>query len=288
MATFEIVPNLSEGVVEATIDAAQRAVEAAGARVLHRTSDPVHNRTVLTIAGDEREVLDAGVALAGVAVERIDLRQHRGIHPRIGALDVLPFVPLEGATLARAAELAHQAGELIWQRYGVPCYFYGAAARRPERVLLSEVRKGEFEGLDGRAADPAWLPDVGDRIKHESAGVICIGAREILIAFNVELATGDVTIARAIAAQLRERNGGLRGLHALGLLLNDHRVQVSLNVTDYHATPLHRIVELIDRLAAQHGVRVVRSELIGCLPRAAVESAALYYLGVPELELPAT
>jgi glutamate formiminotransferase / 5-formyltetrahydrofolate cyclo-ligase len=288
MAQFEIVPNLSEGRVDETIDAAVIAVEATGARVLHRTSDAVHNRTVLTIAGDERQVLDASVALTGVAVERIDLRQHRGVHPRVGAFDVLPFVPLEGATLHEAAALAHEAGEQIWQRYRVPVYFYGAAARKPNRVLLADVRKGEFEGLDARAGDPAWIPDIGDRIKHESAGVVCIGAREILIAFNVELATGDVAIAREIASQLRERDGGLRGLRALGLVLNDHRVQVSLNVTDYHATPLQRIVELIDRLAAQHGVRVVNSELVGCLPRAAVESAALYYLGVAELELPTT
>ncbi len=280
MALFEIVPNLSEGRSAETIAAAERAVSATGAAVLHRTSDAVHHRSVLTIAGDARAVVDAAVALAGIAAARIDLRAHRGVHPRIGALDVLPFVPLRDAGLDDAAELARRAAAQIWERYRIPSFFYGAAATRPERRLLADVRSGEFEGLEARFADPAWRPDVGDVARHPSAGAIAIGARAILVAFNVELATGDLRIARAIARMLREKHGGLTGLRALGLRLSDEVVQVSLNVTDVDATPLYRIVELIRLLAARHGVGVLRSELIGCLPRAAVEASARYYLGL--------
>ena len=280
MALFEIVPNISEGQRSETIDAAVEAVNGAGAYVLHRTSDPIHHRSVLTIVGNARAVLDAAVALAGVAVETIDLRTHRGVHPRIGALDVLPFVPLNGATLEDAAGLAHEAGELIWERHRIPSFFYGAAARSPSRVLLANVRAGQFELLETRFTDPRWRPDVGNIARHERAGAIAIGAREILIAFNVNLATSDINVAQQIAARLRERGGGLLTLRALGLRLGENVVQVSFNVTQYESTPLYRIVELVRRLAAAHGVAVATSELIGCIPRAAVESAARFYLGV--------
>lgn len=280
MARFEIVPNLSEGRRNDVIDAAARAAVDAGASLLHRTSDAVHHRSVLTLAGNARAVLDAAVALAGVAAERIDLRDHRGVHPRIGALDVLPFVPLDGATLEDAADLAHEAGVRIWSRYRIPSFFYGAAARTPARALLADVRAGEFEGLDERFADARSRPDVGDIARHPSAGAIAIGAREILIAFNVELETADISVARDIASMLRERHGGLRTLRALGLRLGENAVQLSFNVTQYESTPLYRIVELVRRLAARRGISVRRSELIGCIPRAAVEASARYYLGV--------
>ncbi len=253
--------------------------------MLHVTSDAAHNRSVLTIVGDDLTVLDAAVAIAAVALERIDLRVHRGVHPRIGALDVLPFVPLRDATMERAVALAHEAGRRIWASLGIPSFFYGAAAKVPERLLLADVRAGGFEGLDARFADPAWAPDAGDAAKHERAGAVAIGARPVLIAFNVDLLTPDVRIARAIARAIRERDGGLRTLRALGLQLSDDRVQVSLNVTAHDATPLYRIVELVRSLAADAGVRIARSELIGCLPRSAVESAARYYLGIPENDL---
>ena len=277
MSLYEIVPNFSEGRDEATIEAAVAAAEAAGARVLHRTSDAVHHRSVLTIAGNAACVLDAAVALAGVALERIDLQQHRGVHPRIGALDVLPFVPLRDATLADASALAHEAGMRIWNRYRIPSFFYGAAARSPERALLADVRRGEFEGLLARFR--TMPPDAGDVPRHERAGAIAIGARNILVAFNVELETDDLAIARRIARDLRESSGGLRTLRALGLRLREGVVQVSLNVTDYEATPLYRIVETITRLAAASGVAVGKSELIGLIPRAAVEASARYYVG---------
>jgi glutamate formiminotransferase len=269
---FEIVPNLSEGRNSATIEAAVAAAEAAGANVLNWSSDPVHHRSVLTIVGDATQVVDAAVALAGVAVERIDLRGHAGVHPRIGALDVLPFVPLRNGSLADASVLAHQAGARIWERYRIPSFYYGAAARMSERRSLPAIR-----------GNADWLPDEGDVLRHASAGAIAIGAREILIAFNIELATTDLGMARAIARTIRERNGGLRTLRALALPRGNDRVQVSLNVTDYAATPLYRIVELVRELAADHGVDLLGCELIGCLPLAAVEAAAAYYLGVSKL-----
>lgn len=279
---FEIVPNLSEGRDTAVIDHAEIAVQACGARLLHRTSDATHHRSVLTIAGNATQVLDAALALAGAAVERIDLRRHRGVHPRIGALDVLPFVPLRNATMADACDLAHEAGRRIWERYRIPSFFYGAAARKPERRLLADVRRGGFEGLVTRFTDAAWRPDCGDIPTHESAGAIAIGARPILVALNVELASGDVSIAREIANALRERDGGLRSLRALGLRLRDDLVQVSLNLTDVGATPIHRIVSLVERLANERGVSIQRTELIGLVPRSALRAAAYYYLGALE------
>lgn len=281
MKLFEIVPNLSEGRDSAFLADAVAVVETAGATVLHATADAAHHRSVLTVAGTGDAVLEAGVALAGFAAERIDLRRHRGEHPRIGALDVLPFVPLNDSSLAEAAALAHRAGADIWQRYRIPSFYYGAAARHEERRLLPALRRGEFEGLDDRFADPRWAPDEGAAVKHPSAGAIGIGARDVLIAFNIELATQDLSAARAIARELRERDGGLLTLRALAFRLQSGRVQVSFNVTNDHATPLYRIVELVDRLAERRGIAVVRGELIGCLPIAAVESAAAYYLGVP-------
>jgi glutamate formiminotransferase len=280
MALFEIVPNLSEGSDDAVIDRAERAATNAGAHVLHRTSDATHNRSVLTIVGNAKAIVDAAVGIAAVAVEAIDLRTHRGVHPRIGALDVLPFVPLEGSTMREAAGLAQDAAERIWAKYRVPTFYYGAVASTPQRRLLASVRAGEFEGLENRFNDPAMRPDVGDIARHESAGAIAIGARDLLVAFNVNLATPDLALARSIATRLRERTGGLCTLRALGFALSDGAVQVSLNVTDHEATPLYRIVELVRRLAAEAGVEIKRSELIGCIPRRAVENAARYYLGV--------
>jgi glutamate formiminotransferase len=269
---FEIVPNLSEGRDASTIDAAADAIERAGARLIDRSSDAVHHRSVLTVVGRADEVVAAAVALAGVALERIDLRGHRGAHPRIGALDVLPFVPLAGAGLPEAAALAHRAGAEIWRRYRVPSFYYGAAARRSERALLPAIRRN----VD-------WLPDEGDVARHLSAGAIAIGAREPLIAFNVELKGDDLDAGIAIARMVRERDGGLRSLRALAFPRGDGRVQVSLNVTDYAATPLYRVVELIRRLAAGRGIEVLGCELVGCLPWAAVEATAAYYLGVSNL-----
>lgn len=283
---LECVPNISEGRDAQTIDRCAAEVLRCGARIVHRTSDPVHNRSVLTMAGGYEQIRDAALALAAVTVERIDLRTHAGVHPRIGALDVLPFIPLHEAGMEDAVRLARETAAAIWERLRVPSFLYGEAAATPLRRNLAAVRQGQFEGLDARFELPDWRPDFGDVPKHPSAGAIAVGARRILVAFNVELATGEIRVAKRIARALRERDGGLRTLKALGLRLGENLVQVSLNVTDYRATPLYRIVELIRALADQAGVAVLRSELIGCMPYAAVEESARYYLGVRTMEKP--
>ncbi|HEV3153464.1 MAG TPA: glutamate formimidoyltransferase [Candidatus Baltobacteraceae bacterium] len=277
---LECVPNVSEGRNAAILDRCAAAIAQSGARILHRTSDPIHNRSVFTIAGEYAQLRESALALAATTVEEIDLRTHTGVHPRIGALDVLPFIPLQGAGMADAVRLAREVASEIWERLHVPAFLYGEAAATPLRRNLAAVRQGQFEGLDARFELPDWRPDFGDIAKHSSAGAIAVGARGILIAFNVELATGDLAVAKRIARVLRERDGGFRTLKALGLRLTGELVQVSLNITDYRATPLYRVVEVIRGLAAAEGVAMVRSELIGCLPFDAVRESAEYYLGV--------
>ncbi len=275
---YEIVPNISEGRDRETIGAVLRSVEESGAKLLHYGSDADHHRSVLTIAGDAAAVVAASVALAGATAQRIDLQRHSGVHPRIGALDVLPFVPLrDGATMEGAVTLARAAAEQIWQRWRVPSFLYGAAAMRPDRRALPEVRRGGFEGLGARFA-AGDRPDVGDAI-HPSAGAIAIGARPLLVAFNVLLATEDMGVGRQIARTLREKHGGLHSLRALAFPAARH-VQVSLNVTDYTAVPLHRVVECVRTLAAEHDVEIANGELIGCLPLDALTAASAYYLGL--------
>jgi len=274
---FEVVPNVSEGRDAGVIDACAQAMEAEGARVVHRTSDPVHHRSVITAVGTASQVVAASVALARVAHARIDLRVHRGAHPRIGALDVLPFVPLGDATLDEAVTLAHRAAARIWHEVGVPSYLYGAAASAPHREHLAEIRRGEFEGLAARLArEERWRFDYGDAA-HASAGAIAIGARPFLIAYNVELASGDLALAQRIARTLRASSGGLRTLKCLGLRLGADRVQVSCNVTDVDAVPLYRVTELVRRAAAREHVPVLRSELIGLAPRRAIDRTARAY-----------
>ncbi len=261
---FEIVPNISEGRDATIVDACVDAVANSGARVIDRTTDSVHHRSVITAVGTADQVLAASIALAGVAAERIDLRSHTGVHPRIGALDVLPFIALRGASLAEAGALARKAAAQIWQRHRVPSYYYGAAAALEGGRTLPEVRRG-------------GIPlDVGER-EHEAAGAIAIGARDFLIAFNVELASDDAAIARTIARALRERDGGLGTLRALGLPRAPGIVQVSFNITDPEATPIYRVVELVRALAAEAEIEIVRSELIGLVPRKALQATAAYY-----------
>jgi len=276
MALFEIVPNLSEGRDLGTIDAAVAAMSAAGARVVHRTSDAVHHRSVITAVGAGPAVVEAALALARVTLARIDLRTHRGAHPRIGALDVLPFVPLGDATLADAVALARRAAQRLWTELGVPSYLYGAAASGPHRAELAAFRRGGFETLAERSRDPRWAFDYGDR-PHPSAGAVAVGARALLVAFNVELASADLELARAIAATLRERGGGLRTLRALGIRLRPETVQVSFNLTDVDAVPLYRVRELVRLAAERAGARVGRSELIGLAPRRTIVRTARAY-----------
>lgn len=270
MKFFECVPNVSEGRDAAIIAGCARAIRGAGAKLSHQTSDPVHNRSVFTFFGTREHVLAAAVALARVTTFGIDLRIHQGAHPRIGALDVLPFVPFAEATMDDAVALARKAAHCIWEELAIPSYLYGEAAISGGRKLLADVRRGEFEGLAIRPE----RPDVGDVALHRSAGAIAIGARTILVAFNVVLTSTDLTLAKRIAQTLRERGGGLRTVRALGIALDDGTVQVSFNLTDVAATPLDRIVELVRNLAARAGVAVAGCELIGLVPRDALLTVA--------------
>jgi glutamate formiminotransferase len=276
---FECVPNVSEGLDTTVLDACAAALESAGVTLANRTSDADHHRSVFTFLGSRETMLEAATALARITTERIDLRKHRGVHPRIGALDVLPFVPFGEATLEDAVALARDAARAIWETVRVPSIFYGAAATDEKRRALPDVRAGEFEGLVERS-HRGGRPDVGDVLAHPSAGAIAVGARRVLVAFNVVLAGGDLKLARDIARSVRERGGGLRTLRALGVPLAGGRVQVSCNLTDVAATPLDRVVELVRALAARRGVPIESSELIGLVPRSALLAVAAHRLGI--------
>jgi glutamate formiminotransferase len=267
----ECVPNVSEGrrphVIEAVADAVRRVP---GVAVLHLTSDQAHNRTVLTCAGPGESVQAAVLAMFDVAVATIDLRNHRGVHPRMGAVDVVPFVPI-GCTMDACVTLARSVGASVASRFAVPVYLYEAAATSPDRRDLAAVRRGQFEGLREKMRDPRWRPDYGPSEPHPTAGACAIGARHLLIAYNVNLSTDRLDVARAIAASVRERNGGFRGVKALGLPLADRGiVQVSMNLTDYRRTPIPPVFEAIATAAAGYGVEVLESEIIGLVPAAAL------------------
>ena len=284
---IECVPNFSEGRDPARIDALVNAIAGApGVLVLDRTSDRDHNRTVITFAGRPQYVVEAAVRAAAEAIRSIDLRTHRGVHPRVGALDVLPFVPLGSATMEHCVVLAHEAGERISRELGLPVYFYAEAARRPERVALENVRRGQFETLREAALDdPSRAPDLGGPGLHPSAGAAIVGARKILIAFNVDLASTDLDLARRIARRIRARSGGFPAVKALGLPLPSRNlVQISMNLTDFRQTPLHVVYEEVERLAAAEGVVVVGSELIGLLPQDAALCAFAHWSKLPRFD----
>lgn len=268
---FEAVPNISEGRDANIIEACAQAIRN-HAKLAHQTSDAAHHRSVFTYFGDAEAVFQASLALARIAVGRIDLRKHRGVHPRIGAIDVLPFVPIGDTPMEAAVQLAHRVGEALWSELRVPSFFYGEAARSEDRRILGDVRRGEFERLEERYA--AMPPDIGTHWGHESAGATAVGARMPLVAFNVELDSDDVMLARQIAGTIRERGGGLESLRALGLAIGTERVQVSLNITDFTTTPLPRVVTLIERSAERAGVAIKRCELIGLIPREALAEVA--------------
>lgn len=274
---IECVPNLSEGRDPPILDRLEQAVSAvAGTIVLDRTSDADHNRSVITFAADGESAVEAAVRLAAKAAELIDLNRHTGVHPRLGALDVLPFVPLCEATLEDCVNLARRAGHRIWNELGVPVYFYEAAATRPDRIKLENVRRGQFEGLCKAVLnDESKRPDVGGPGLHPTAGAVIVGARKILIAFNINLKSTDLELAKAIAKRIRASDGGFAAVKALGFLLPSRGlVQVSINITDFEQTPVHVVYSEVCRLAAQRGVDVQESELIGLLPRTALERAA--------------
>lgn len=280
MAIIECIPNFSEGrrpdVIASVVDAV-RAVP--GVRVLDASSDPAHHRSVLTFAGDATAIKEAVVALFAAAVPAIDLRQHKGEHPRLGAVDVVPFVPIEGVTMEGCVALARETAAEVAQRFDVPVFLYEEAATSPARRNLEDIRRGEFEGLAAKMAAPEWAPDFGPAAPHASAGATVIGARMPLIAYNINLATDRLDVAKRIAAGIRMSSGGFRFVKAMGLPLEDRGiVQVSMNLTNFEKTPIHRVFETVKREAARYGVPVLESEIVGLVPSAALVDAAAWYL----------
>jgi glutamate formiminotransferase len=274
----ECVPNFSEGRRQDVVDRIVAAMgQTPGAEVLDVQSNLDHNRSVVTLVGTPEAVVEAAFRGVERAAELIDMNHHRGAHPRMGAADVVPFVPVRGTTIEECAGLARQLGERVGTELNIPVYLYEAAATRPDRTNLADVRRGEYEGLKEEiGTDPDRAPDYGPA-EMGRAGATAIGARPPLIAFNVHLNTADVAPARAIARAVRYSNGGLRYVKALGLLV-DGQAQVSMNLTDYRCTPIHRVLEMIRSEAARHGLSVTRCEVVGLLPAQALFDAAQFYL----------
>ena len=272
----ECVPNFSEGADEATLEAIAEAIaEHAGSWLLDRTADSDHGRSVYTLAGYPGRVMAAMEAAVGVALERIDMRAHDGRHPRLGAVDVIPFVPLGDTTMKQCVAGARAFAERLADRFDLPVYLYREAARRPERHVLADVRRPGFEGLAEWMAQPGGEPDYGPARPHPSAGATVVGARPFLIAWNIQLASTDVAVARRIAGRIRERDGGLPAVQALGIdLASQGCVQLSMNIVDHDRTPIWHVWEYAERLAAAEGVSLLDSELIGLVPAKALVEVA--------------
>lgn len=282
---LECVPNVSEGrdprVVEAVTDAVR---DVSGVTLADVHADADHHRSVFTFLGSPDAVERAALALAAAVFARVDMREHRGIHPRIGALDVLPFVPLRDLTMDDAVAIARRVGHAIATVPGLPVYFYGAAAARPERRAVRDIRRGEYEGLAARLRDPAWWPDAGPAVFVPRLGAAMVGARDVLVAYNVWLDSRDLGAARAIASVVRESSGGMTRVQALGLPLERRGlVQVSMNLLDYRQTGIARAYDAVSAEAARRGLTIKRAELVGLAPRAAFEGRAPETVGVPDL-----
>jgi glutamate formiminotransferase len=272
MPAIECIPNVSEGRRPDVVTAlAGSLTRSAGVRLLDYSADRAHNRSVFTLAGSAAGIEQAVLALYACALAHIDLRVHRGEHPRIGAVDVVPLVPLERATMTDCVALARRLGAAIAERFAVPVYLYEEAATSAARRNLADIRRGGFEGLGAKMARPEWAPDFGPRAPHPSAGASAVGARRPLIAYNINLATDRIDIARAIAARIRERGGGLPAVKALGIRLGDRGlVQVSTNLTNYEVTPLQAVFDAVRAEAERHGVTILESEIVGLAPAAAL------------------
>ncbi len=287
---IECVPNFSEGRKREVPARISAAMASAGARILDWHLDADHNRSVLTCAGAPEVMAEAAVRGVACAAKLIDLRRHAGQHPRVGAADVVPFVPLAGATMADCVRLAHLTGRRIAEELGIPIYFYEHAALRPERRNLADVRRGGYELLRSTISTPERAPDVGPARLHTDAGACIVGARQFLVAYNINLATDDMRIAQRIARTIRARDGGLPGLKALGLYLASRRcAQVSMNLTDYTQTGLHQAYEAVRRTALQLGVTIAGHEFVGLVPQAALDAGAEYFqqmgIAVPDVSL---
>jgi glutamate formiminotransferase / formiminotetrahydrofolate cyclodeaminase len=278
---IECVPNFSEGRDPAKVQAIVAAMSSVpGVYVLDREMDADHNRSVITLAGEPDAVAEAALLGVGKAMELIDLTKHTGAHPRVGATDVVPFIPIEGATIEDCVALARRVGNEIWKRYRIPIFFYEAAATRPERVNLENVRRGQFEGLrEEMKQNLERQPDVGEPKLHPTAGVTVVGARKFLIAYNVNLNTSDVGVANKIAKAIRFSSGGFRYVKSMGVELKARKLaQVSINLTDFEQTPMHRVYEMVKREAERYGAAPVGSEIVGLVPKKAIEMAADFFL----------
>jgi len=282
----ECVPNFSEGrrqeVVNAIIDEARAT---AGVKVMDYSSDVDHNRTVLTFVGEPQAAKKAAFACCAKAAELIDMEKHKGGHPRIGATDVVPFIPVADVDMAECVALAHELGKEIAEKLSIPVFFYEAAAKRPSMKALPDVRKGEYEGLKEAIKTRERAPDEGPMAMHPTAGATVVGARPFLVAYNINLGTADVNIAKKIAQTIRAAKGGYVNCRAIGLMLDDRGIaQVSINMTDYTSTPLHRVFETVKSEASRYGVNVTGSEIIGLTPMQALVDAAAFYLRLEDLK----
>jgi len=267
----ECVPNFSEGADARRVEAIVGAMRMEGVHLLDLSMDADHNRSVVTIAGNPPAVVESAVRGVGKAVELIDLIRQQGLHPRIGAADVIPFVPISGIRLEQCALLARQAGLEIWRRFGVPVFFYEAAAARPDRANLEEVRQGQFEGLrEAVRKDPSRRPDLGGPDLHPTAGACAVGARKFLVTYNIYFQSADVATVRAMAREIRAASGGLKGVKALGILAHG-RTQLSMNITDFEATPVSTVHRKVLSLAARHRAAIAETEIVGLIPQAACE-----------------
>jgi glutamate formiminotransferase len=280
----ECVPNFSEGRDKAKVDAIIEAMKLDGVYLLDREMDSDHNRCVITLVGEREPIQEAAIRGVGKAAELIDLNKHQGAHPRMGAADVVPFIPIEGVSIEDCVTMARHVGEQIWKRYQIPVYLYESAATTPERQNLENIRRGQFEGIrDEIATNPARKPDFGDPRVHATAGATVVGARKFLIAYNVFLNTTDVDIAKKIAKAVRFSSGGMRYVKGAGFLVRG-LAQVSMNLTDFEQTPIHRVFEFVKREAARYGVMPLSSEIVGLIPKKALEQAAEWFLQVENFD----
>jgi glutamate formiminotransferase/formiminotetrahydrofolate cyclodeaminase len=280
----ECVPNFSEGRDKAKVDAIVDAMKMPGVFLLDREMDFDHNRCVITLAGEREAIQEAAIRGVGKASELIDLNTHEGAHPRMGAADVVPFIPIDGVTIEDCVAMANHVGAEIWKRYQIPVYLYEAAARTPERQGLENIRRGQFEGIRAEiATNPARRPDFGEPRVHPTAGATVVGARKFLIAYNVFLNTTDVDIAKKIAKAVRFSSGGMRFVKGAGFLVRG-LAQVSMNLTDFEQTPVHRVYEMVKREAARYGVMPLSSEIVGLIPKKSLEQAAEWFLQVEHFD----
>jgi len=280
----ECVPNFSEGRDKPKVDAIVEALKMPGVYLLDREMDSDHNRCVITIVGEREAIQEAAIRGVGKASELIDLNNHAGAHPRMGAADVVPFIPIDGVSIEDCVAMANYVGEQIWHRYQIPVYLYESAAKVPERQGLENIRRGQFEGIRAEiATNPARRPDIGEARVHPTAGATVVGARKFLIAYNVFLNTPDVEVAKKIAKAVRFSSGGMRFLKGAGFLVRG-LAQVSMNLTDFEQTPIHRVFEMVKREAARHGVMPVSSEIVGLIPKKALEQAAEWFLQVENFD----